>query len=83
MAEKKKQEQEVSKDEQIGFHKGAISVLSKEREEMLKIAGITEQLIQLHLKQLEELGVDVSEVSKEVETQKTEPKKRVPIENLI
>ncbi len=79
MAEEKK----VSKDEQIGFHKGSISVLSKEREEMLKIAGITEQLIQLHLKQLEELGVDTSEVKQETTEKKPEPKKKVPIENLI
>ncbi|MFT4313087.1 MAG: hypothetical protein ACMXYA_01650 [Candidatus Woesearchaeota archaeon] len=79
------EEQQMSKEEQIGFHKGAISVLNKEREEMVKIANITEQLIQLHLKQLEELGVDTSSVKEESE--KTEespkPKKKIPIENLI
>ena len=72
----------MSKDEQIGFHKGAISVLSKEREEMLKIAQITEQLLQLHMKQLEEMGVDLSSVQPQ-EEKKDAPRKKVPIESLI
>ncbi|MBS3101205.1 hypothetical protein J4204_03660 [Candidatus Woesearchaeota archaeon] len=49
----------VSKDEQIGFHKGALTTLAKEREEMLKILSIVEQLMQMHVKSLQELGVDL------------------------
>ncbi len=52
-------EQQVSKDEQIGFHKGALSTLSKEREEMKKILGIVEQLMQMHIKALKDMGVDL------------------------
>lgn len=50
---------DVSKDEQIGFHKGALSTLMKERDEMAKIVQIVEQLIQMHVKALKDLGVDL------------------------
>jgi hypothetical protein len=50
---------EASKDEQVGFHKGALSTLAKEREEMMKILSIVEQLMQMHVKALKELGVDL------------------------
>lgn len=50
---------DASKDEQIGFHKGAISTLMKEREEMAKILSIVEQLIQMHVKALKGLGIDL------------------------
>ncbi|MBI2101999.1 hypothetical protein HYT53_05310 [Candidatus Woesearchaeota archaeon] len=49
----------VGRDEQIGFHKGALTTLAKEREEMLKILSIVEQLMQMHVKSLQELGVDL------------------------
>lgn len=52
-------EPQVSKDERIGFHKGALSTLVKEREEMAKILSIVEQLMQMHLKALKELGIDL------------------------
>jgi len=55
---------EASKDEQIGFHKGALTTLAKEREEMLKILSIVEQLMQMHIKGLKELGVDLENQSK-------------------
>ena len=60
---------EINKDEQIGFHKGALTTLAKEREEMLKILSIVEQLMQMHIKNLQDLGVDLQK-----ETQKN-PKK--------
>ena len=55
----------ASKDEQIGFHKGALSTLAKEREEFVKILGIVEQLMQMHIKALKELGVDLEKAAKE------------------
>ena len=51
--------QEAGKDEQIGFHKGALSTLAKEREEMMKILNIVEQLMRMHIKELKGLGVDL------------------------
>ncbi|MBW2966348.1 hypothetical protein KY342_04560 [Candidatus Woesearchaeota archaeon] len=61
MAKKK----DSSKDEQIGFHKGALATLAKEREEMQKILSIVEQLMQMHIKALKELGVDLEKAAKE------------------
>lgn len=45
--------------EQIGFHKGALTTLAKEREEMRRITGVVEQLMQMHVKALKDLGVDL------------------------
>lgn len=53
-----------SKDEQIGFHKGSIATLSKEREELLRIIQIVEQLMQMHIKELKDLGVDLAAQAK-------------------
>lgn len=58
--------EQISKEEQVGFHKGALTTLAKEREEMLKILSIVEQLMKMHVKSLQELGVDLQK-----EAQKT------------
>ena len=55
----------ASDDEQIGFHKGALATLAKEREEMMKILQIVEQLMQMHIKGLKDLGVDLEAAAKE------------------
>ena len=73
-----------SKDEQIGFHKGALTTLAKEREEMLRILQIVEQLMQMHIKGLKELGVDLEKQAKNMKTdsgKKTTKKK--PIEDML
>ena len=49
----------ANNQEEIGFHKGSLATLAKEREELLRIVHITEQLIQAHIKALKELGVDL------------------------
>ena len=59
MAKKK-----ANKDEQIGFHKGALTTLAKEREEFSRIIGIVEQLMQMHLKALKDMGVDLAKQAK-------------------
>ena len=69
---------ESSKEERVGFHKGALATLAKEREEMMKILQIVEQLMQMHIKGLKELGVDLEEAAKKA---KKQPKK--PIEDLL
>jgi len=68
----------VNKDEQVGFHKGSLSTLAKERQELLKMLQIVEQLMQMHVKALQDLGVDLV---KEVEKAKAEQKK--PIEDIV
>ena len=52
-----------SKDEQVGFHKGSLATLSKERMELMRILGIVEQLMQMHVKELKDLGVDLEKES--------------------
>ena len=49
----------ISTDEEIGFHKGALSTLAKEREEMIKILQIVEQLMTMHINSLKKLGIDL------------------------
>ena len=47
----------MSRDEQIGYHKGAIATLIAERNELLRLVSITESLLQAHLQELEKLGI--------------------------
>jgi hypothetical protein len=70
---------DMSKQEQIGFHKGALSTLSKEREEMARILNIVEQLMQMHIGALKELGVDLTQQ----EQKKEAPKKKKPVEDIL
>lgn len=49
----------MANEEKIGFHKGALSTLVKERQELSRILQIVEQLMQMHVKELKELGVDL------------------------
>ena len=55
----------TNKDEQIGFHKGALSTLAKERQEILKMITIVDQLIQAHIRALKDLGVDLEKEAKQ------------------
>ncbi len=68
------------KSEKIGFHKGSLATLTKEREEMLRILQIVEQLMQMHIKELKDLGVDLAAQAKEA-TKKLKGSK--PIEELL
>lgn len=72
---------EVSREEQIGFHKGSLSTLAKERQEMLKILQIVEQLMQMHVSALKELGVDLEAQAEELA--KEQKKKAKPIEDIL
>ena len=56
-------EPKTNKDEQVGFHKGSLTTLAKEREELLRILHIVEQLMQMHIKSLKELGIDLEKQS--------------------
>jgi len=69
-----------SKEEKIGFHKGALATLTKEREEFIRILQIVEQLMQMHIKELKDLGVDLAAQAKEA-AQKLKGKK--PIEDIL
>ncbi len=64
MATKKQETPKMSKDEEVGYHKGALNTLSNERNELLKIIHIVDTFIQGHLKRLEELGVKIQKSKK-------------------
>ncbi|MBW2992983.1 hypothetical protein KY317_00225 [Candidatus Woesearchaeota archaeon] len=77
-----KKSEKSSKDEQVGFHKGALSTLAKEREEMMKILTIVEQLMQMHIKALKDLGVDLEKAAKEAVKGKGKTKAK-PIDEML
>ncbi len=77
---------QASKDEQVGFHKGSLSTLAKERAELSRILQIIEQLMQMHVAALTELGVDlkkeVNEMKEQADTAAKTTKKK-PIEDVL
>ena len=50
----------MSKDEQIGFHKGAINTLMAERNELIRLVQVTESLLNAHVSELGKLGVKIT-----------------------
>ncbi len=51
--------EQIPKQEEIGFHKGALNTLVNERNELIKMAQNVEAIMQAHVKRLEELGVKI------------------------
>ncbi len=72
-------EQTMSQDETIGYHKGCLSTLSKERAELARILSIVEQLIQMHSQELKKLGINLEA---EPETPLVNKSKK-PIEDIL
>jgi len=60
----------MGKDEEIGFHKGAISTLIKERQELGKIFGVVDALLKAHIEALKKLGVDITKPAAETTKKK-------------
>jgi len=58
-SEAKTEAPKMPKEVEVGFHQGAITTLVNERNELLKMAGNVEAIVQAHIKRLEELGVKV------------------------
>ncbi|MFP4401105.1 MAG: hypothetical protein ACLFPQ_04455 [Candidatus Woesearchaeota archaeon] len=76
-------EPQMSKEEQIGFHKGSLSTLAKERAELAKLLNIVEQLMQMHVQSLKQLGVDL-EAQAQQQPQGTQAQQQnKPIEDLV
>lgn len=78
---------QASPEEQIGFHKGSLSTLAKEREELARILGIVEQLMQMHIGALKELGVDLEKDAAAAQAAGQAPAtkavKKKPIEDIL
>ena len=54
---------EMSKDEAIGYHKGSLTTLAKERQELMRLLQIVEELMKMHIKSLKDMGVDLAKQS--------------------
>ena len=54
----------MTNQEQIGFHKGSLTTLIKEKQELERIMQIVNTLMQAHVKALKELGVDLEKEAK-------------------
>jgi hypothetical protein len=68
--------QQMSRDEQVGFHKGAIDTLLKERAELLKMASVVTKITEMHVDALKKLGVDLTQ---EIEAaQQSSPQPQTP-----
>ncbi len=50
---------QMPKEMEIGFHQGALNTLVNERNELIRMIAQAEQVMQAHLKRLEELGVKI------------------------
>lgn len=76
---------EMSKDEKVGFHKGSLATLTKEREELMRILQIVEQLMQMHIKELKDQGVDLVALAKEAKagTPVKQLKGKKPIDDVL
>ncbi len=80
MAKEQSKDTKENNAERIGFHKGSLATLTKEREELLRILQIVEQLMQMHIKELKELDVDlVAEAKEAVKNMKG----KKPIEDVL
>ena len=49
---------QMTEEQEIGFHKGAVSTLSAERNELVKMVGNVEAIMKMHINRLKELGVN-------------------------
>ena len=57
--EKKSEAPQMTKEQEVGFHQGALNTLVNERNELFKMIQNVEAVMQAHLKRLEELGVKI------------------------
>jgi hypothetical protein len=78
-----KETKNMGKEEQTGFHKGSLSTLAKERQELVRIIQIVEQLMQMHIAALKELGVDLEKDAVEGAKVETPKKPEKPIEDML
>ena len=62
-----KNESKMSKDEQVGYHKGSLECLIKERQELYRLISIVDQLIKLHFSALQKMGVKLTKPEEKLE----------------
>ncbi|OGJ19858.1 hypothetical protein A3K73_02585 [Candidatus Pacearchaeota archaeon RBG_13_36_9] len=55
----KNKQPQISREEEIGIHKGALNTLLAERNELIKMVANVEVIMQAHISRLKELGVEI------------------------
>jgi len=50
---------QISEEEEIGIHKGALNTLLAERNELIKMLSNVEVIMQAHIARLNELGIEI------------------------
>jgi hypothetical protein len=59
LANNENKKPEISKEMEIGFHQGSLNTLINERKELIKMIQQVENVMQAHMKRLEELGIKI------------------------
>jgi len=80
------EEKNMSKQEKIGFHKGALSTLAKERQELARILQIVEEIMKMHIAALKEEGIDLQSEADNIvggAKQADEKNNKPPIDELL
>ncbi len=60
----------MAKEEEIGFHKGAVTTLLKERQEFVRMISIIDALLKAHSEALQKLGIGIGAGTKEEKPKK-------------
>ena len=60
----KDKQPQMTREQEIAFHQGALTTLGNEHAELFRILKQTEMVISAHLKRLEELGVKIQRKEK-------------------
>ena len=55
---------QMTKEQEVAFHQGALTTLAKEHQGLVQMLSIVESTIQAHVKGLEDLGVKVKQEKK-------------------
>lgn len=55
-----KEAHKMSREEEIGYHKGSINTLMNERNELLRVIHVVDTFLKGHMKRLEDLGVKIN-----------------------
>jgi hypothetical protein len=69
--------EEMNRNEKIGFHKGAIDTLLKERQELLKMASIVTKILEMHVSGLKEMGIDLTQQLQQAQQAQPQPEQPV------
>lgn len=73
----------MNKDEKIGYHKGALECLIKEKAELTRLLTIVDALIKMHGSALEEEGIDLEQLVKDIQSNKVLAESQVDEDNFV